>query len=129
MQKGTAQLICRSTAMPTDHILIDMEGELITLEILKINLDLLIHQPFALCGNDEIIFVPMEKEMYTISEVRTGREIGTYVEERSLIEDIIKASFSKHTTQAFAREILLNRLNTQIDFKNKFSQIKMSYYS
>ena len=129
MQKGTAQLICRSTAMPTEHVLIDMEGELITLEVLKIKLQLLIHQPFVLGQDDEIILFPREKEMYTISEVRTGREIGTYVEERALIEDMIKASFSKLTTQAFARDILINRLNTQNDFKNKFTQAKMYYYT
>ncbi len=128
MQKGTAELICRSTAMPTEHILIEMEGELITLEVLKIKLQLLIHQPFTLGPHDEVIFIPREKEMYTISEVRTGLEIGTYVEERSLIEDMIKASFSKHATQAFARDILINRLNTQIDFKNKFAKTKMYYY-
>lgn len=115
--------------MPTEHVLIDMEGELVTLEVLKINLDLLIHQPFTLGPDDEIIFIPREKEMYTISEVRTGREIGTYAEERSLIEDMIKASFSKHTTQAFARDILINRLNAQIDFKNKFAKTKMYYYT
>ena len=129
MKRISAKLICKSnTADDGSLVLVKMKGEYLKTKIIGVEVELIIHRPFVLGSDNNIIFVPHQGIGWTISEIRSGRELATLNVEKSVIEDALKASMYQKSLRPFASEVFLNRLNKSIDFRNEMSEDKQLHY-